>query len=139
MIDCAFFGFLAADAETKVSKAGKTWGRLRVGVGKDEDLQWVSIAVFGQAAEVASKLKKGDRVYVAGSIKLDTWTGNDGTEGHGVSVAASKCERTHNIGRNRPENGRRISVAGGTASGQARPLAAAGSDYHDDPLPEWRR
>jgi len=133
MIDCAFYGFLAADAETKVSKAGKTWTRLRVGVGKDDDLQWVSVAVFGQAAEVAAKLKKGDRVYV------DTWTGNDGTERHGLSVAAFKCERTHNIGRNREHNGRSISVAGGTASGQARPLTTAGSDYRDDPVPEWGR
>jgi len=140
MIDCAFFGFVAADAETKVSKAGKTWVRLRVGVGKDDDLQWVSVAVFGQAAEVAAKLKKGDRVYVEGSIKIDTWTGNDGTERHGLSVASFKIERTHNIGRNRPEhNGRSISVAGGTASGQAREPATVGSDFHTDPLPEWGR
>ena len=139
MIDCAFFGFLATDAETKVSKAGKTWVRLRVGVGRDDDLQWVSVAVFGQAAEVAAQLKKGDCVYVEGSIKLDTWTGNDGTERHGLSVAAFKCERTHAIGRNREHNGRSISVAGGTASGQARPLTTAGSDYRDDPVPEWGR
>ena len=138
MIDCAFYGFLAADAETKVSKAGKTWVRLRVGVGKDDDLQWVSVAVFGQAAEVAAKLNKGDRCYVEGSIKLDTWTGIDGTERHGLSVASFKIEGTHNIGRNRQENGR-ISVADGTASGQARPLATAGSNYHDDPVPEWGR
>ena len=139
MIDCAFYGFLAADAETRVSKAGKTWVRLRVGVGKDDDLQWVSVAVFGQAAEVAAQLKKGDCVYVEGSIKPDTWTGNDGTERHGLSVAAFKCERTHAIGRNREHNGRSISVAGGTASGQARPLTTAGSDYRDDPVPEWGR
>jgi len=137
MIDCAFFGFLAADAETKVSKAGKTWVRLRVGVGKDDDLQWVSVAVFGQAAEVAAKLKKSDRCYVEGSIKIDTWTGNDGTERHGLSVASFKVEKTHNIGRNRLE--RSISVAGGTASDQGRALAAAGGDYHDDPVPEWGR
>jgi single-stranded DNA-binding protein len=140
MIDCAFFGFLAADAETKVSKAGKMWVRLRVGVGKDDDLQWVSVAVFGQAAEVAAKLKKGDRVYVEGSIKIDTWTGNDGTERHGLSVAAFKIEKTHAIGRNRSEhNARSISVAGGAALDQARALATAGSDYHDDPVLEWGR
>jgi single-stranded DNA-binding protein len=136
MIDCAFFGFLAADAETKVSKAGKTWARLRVGVGKDDNLQWVSVTVFGQAAEVAAKLKKGDRCYVEGSIKVDTWMGNDGTERHGLSVASFKIEKTHNIGRNRLENGR-ISVAGGATSGQS--LVTTDSDFHNDPLPEWGR
>lgn len=29
-IDCAFFGFLAADAEQRTSQAGKAWARLRV-------------------------------------------------------------------------------------------------------------
>jgi single-strand DNA-binding protein len=139
MIDCAFFGFLAADAETRVSKAGKPWVRLRVGVGKDDDLQWISVAVFGQAAEVAARLKKGDRVYVEGSIKLDTWTGNDGTERHGLSVAAFKCERTHAIGRNREHNGRSISVSGGTAADRRENSPPAGSDFHNDPIPEWGR
>jgi single-stranded DNA-binding protein len=100
-IDCAFFGFLAADADPRTSKAGKPWARLRVGVGKDDDVQWVSVAVFGKAAETAAALKKGDRVYCEGSIKLDTWRGTDGVERHTLAVAAFKCERTHKIGRTR--------------------------------------
>jgi single-stranded DNA-binding protein len=139
MIDCAFYGFLAADAETKVSKAGKTWVRLRVGVGKDDDLQWMSVAVFGLAAEVAAKFKKGDRCYVEGSIKIDTSTGNDGTERHGLSVTAFKIDRTHNIGRSRLERRDWISAAGGDGSDRGRALATACSDYHDDPVPEWGR
>jgi single-stranded DNA-binding protein len=101
-IDCAFYGFLAADAEPRTSAAGKPWVRLRVGVGKDDAIQWVSVAVFGKAAESAGELKKADRVYCEGSIKLDTWRGSDGVERHGLSVAAFKCEHTHQIGRLRP-------------------------------------
>jgi hypothetical protein len=86
-IECAFHGFVAADAEAKVSAAGKNWVRLRAGVGKDDEVQWVGIAVFGKAAEGAAALKKGDKIYV---------------ERTGLSVAAFKCERTHLIGRNRP-------------------------------------
>jgi single-strand DNA-binding protein len=100
-IDVAFHGFCAGDAEQRTSKAGKAWTRLRVGVGKDEDMQWLSVAVFGKAAEAAGELQKGDRVYCEGTIKLDVWTGNDGVERHGLSVASFKCERTHNIGRAR--------------------------------------
>ena len=98
-IDCAFFGFLASDADARTSKAGKPWTRLRVGVGRDDDVQWVNVAVFGKAAETAATLKKGDRVYCEGSIKLDTWRGNDGVERHTLAVSVFKCERTHNIGR----------------------------------------
>jgi single-stranded DNA-binding protein len=100
-IDVAFYGFCAADAEVRTSQAGKRWVRLRIGVGKDDDVQWVSVAVFGRAAEHAAELKKSDRCYVEGTIKIDTWRGSDGVERHGLSVAAFKCERTHNIGRNR--------------------------------------
>jgi single-stranded DNA-binding protein len=104
-IECAFFGFLAADAEQRTSQAGKPWIRLRVGVGKDDAVQWVSVAVFGKAAVTAADLKKADRVYIEGTIKLDEWRGNDGTERHGLSVAAFKCEPTHQIGRSRKRKG----------------------------------
>jgi len=57
-IDCAFHGFLAADAERRTSQAGKPWVRMRVGVGKDDAVQWVSVACFGKAAETAGELKK---------------------------------------------------------------------------------
>jgi single-stranded DNA-binding protein len=100
-IEVAFFGFLAADAEQRTSQAGKSWARLRVGVGKDEAVQWVQVAVFGRAAETAAQLKKADRCYIEGTIKLDSWRGNDGIERHGLSVAAFKCDRTHQIGRNK--------------------------------------
>ena len=122
-IECAFFGFLAADAELRTSQAGKQWARLRVGVGKDDTMQWVSVAVFGKAAETAAELEKGDRCYCEGTIKIDTWRGNDGTDKHGLSVSSFKIEKTHQIGRNRPK---RESSNKPAASGQER---AARSDY----------
>jgi single-stranded DNA-binding protein len=59
--------------------------------------------VFGKAAEAAAELRKGDRIYCEGTLKLDSWTGRDGAERHGLSVASFKCERTHQIGRKRPK------------------------------------
>jgi single-stranded DNA-binding protein len=135
-IDVAFHGFCASDAELRTSKAGKAWVRLRVGVGKDEDIQWTSVAVFGKAAEAAGKLRKGDRVYVEGTIKLDTWTGNDGVERHGLSVASFKCERTHRIGRDRVKRSDEAAPAGTSA----RPTAPS-SNFYNDEIPfaaEWR-
>jgi single-stranded DNA-binding protein len=122
-IEAAFFGFLAADAEPRTSQAGKLWVRLRVGVGKDDAMQWVSVAVFGKAAETAAQLKKGDRCYCEGTIKIDTWRGSDGAEKHGLSVASFKIEKTHQIGRSRPPKGEKSAPA---ATGRDR---AARSDY----------
>jgi single-stranded DNA-binding protein len=129
-IDCAFFGFLAADAEQRTSQAGKAWVRLRVGAGKDDAVQWIQVAVFGKAAEKAAELKKADRCYIEGSIKLDTWRGQDGADRHGLSVAAFKCEPTHRIGRNRPKRKSGISVAGGIAT--AAQTAQAPGDLDDE-------
>jgi len=125
MIDCAFYGFCAADAEPRTSQAGKQWVRLRVGVGKDDAVQWVSVAVFGKAAQAAAELLKGDRIYCEGTIKLDSWCGNDGNERHGLSVATFKLEKTHQIGRNRPKRER--------SERAKRPKATASGDreFHD--------
>jgi single-stranded DNA-binding protein len=102
-IDCAFYGFLACDADPRTSQTGKSWVRLRVGTGKGDSVQWVSVAVFGEAAEFAADLRKSDRVYVEGTLRLDSWKGRDGRERHGLSVAATLCEPTHGIGRARRE------------------------------------
>jgi single-stranded DNA-binding protein len=103
---------------------------MRVGVGRDEAVQWVQVAVFGNAATKAGELKKMDRVYVEGTLKLDTWRGNDGQERHGLSVAAFKCERTHNIGKAKPKQ------ASKPAAGPAEPANAAQTDVAlDDSIP----
>jgi single-stranded DNA-binding protein len=125
-IDCAFYGFLASDAEVRTSQAGKTWVRLRIGVGKDDAVQWCSVAVFGRAADAAGDLKKADRIYCEGTIKLDTWRGTDGAERHGLSVASFKIEKTHQIGRNKPKRERKPSNKA-TSPANGRPF--------DDALP----
>ena len=134
-IECAFFGFLAADAEPRTSQAGKLWVRLRVGVGKDDVLQWVGVAVFGKAAETAAELKKGDRVYCEGTIKIDSWRGSDGADKQGLSVASFKIEKTHQIGRNRPKRDKPQSAASGRDVAERSDYAPNGrtdADLNDD-------
>jgi single-stranded DNA-binding protein len=127
-IDCAFFGFVGADAEQRTSQAGKAWVRLRVGVGKDDAVQWLLVAVFGKAAESAAEVRRGDRVYVEGTIKLDAWRGNDGVERHGLNVAAFKCERTHRIGRAKRKRAETTATDHvGTPKNTARPF-----DFDDE-------
>jgi single-stranded DNA-binding protein len=135
-IECAFFGFLAADAESRTSQAGKLWVRLRVGVGKDDAMQWTSVAVFGKAAETAAELKNGDRCYVEGTIKIDSWRGSDGADKHGLSVASFKIEKTHQIGRNRPPKRDKPEPAVSGRERAARsdyaPIGRANADLNDD-------
>jgi single-stranded DNA-binding protein len=99
-----------------------------VGVGKDDDVQWISVAVFGKHAEAAAELKKSDRVYVEGSLKMDSWVGADGLERHGLSVAAWHCERTHLIGQNKRPREHRSRPERATQGERA-------NDFHDDEIP----
>jgi single-stranded DNA-binding protein len=51
----------------------------------------VRVAVFGAlATRLYPELKKGTEVYCEGRLKLDSWTGKDGRERTGLSVAAAK-------------------------------------------------
>jgi single-stranded DNA-binding protein len=86
--------------------------------------------VFGKAAEKAAELKKADRCYIEGTLKLDAWRGQDGAERHGLSVASFKCEATHQIGRNKPK---RKSGHAHAQNSQATPAQAA--DELDDQIP----
>jgi single-stranded DNA-binding protein len=91
---------LGRDAEAKVSKtSGKPYLRLNVRVCDGDDAQWVQVNSFDpNAIEAIDRLVKGARVYV----RLDKWTGQDGTERQGLSCMA-RFTRLPAIGRNKPQ------------------------------------
>jgi single-stranded DNA-binding protein len=100
-IECAFFGAVGRDAEAKTSKNGKPYLRLSVRDGDGDGVQWISVIYFGQdTADLAPKLTKGARVYVEGSLRLDTWEQQDGTKRTGLNVMSFHC-RPAAIGRNK--------------------------------------
>ena len=102
-IEAALTGRLGTDPELKISQAGKPWAAFNVGVGEGDNLQWVRIAVFGERAqELSAILRKGDRVYVEGRLQLNQWTDKEGQPRAGLNVAAWKCEKLGQIGRNKP-------------------------------------
>ena len=95
-IDCAFLGTLGSDAERKVSKAGKTYLRLRVRVRVGDNAQRVSALVFDpDAINVADELVKGRACYVEGKLTLDKWTGQDGAERHCLADLRGRAVDLH--------------------------------------------
>lgn len=126
-IECAFFGTLGRDAELKTSKSGKQYLRLNVRVGDGDGAQWVGVMVFGaDAVELAPKLLKGSRVYIEGSIKLDQWTGQDGSKRHGLSVMSWHCHLAA-IGRNKPRRQRDATERSQRGTND--------NTFHSDPIP----
>jgi single-strand DNA-binding protein len=101
-IQCAFTGKLGQDAELKISKSGKPWSSVSVAVdmeASEEATTWVRVAVFGElATRLHPDLKKGTEVHVEGKLRLESWTGKDGKERTGLSVAGSRVDVLGRIG-----------------------------------------
>jgi single-stranded DNA-binding protein len=105
-IEAAFFGALGRDAESKVSKNGKSYLKLNVRVGDGDAAQWVSVMCFDEKAiAVAEQMTKGARVYVEGRLEISEWTGQDGAQRHGLSCM-SWHTRLSQIGRQKPKRER---------------------------------
>jgi len=107
-IETAFWGTLGKNPELKTSKTGNPFTTMNVVVtvgtsdhGKDVG-QWLRVACFGDTAKnIASRAKKGDRVYVEGTLTMTQWNDAHGEAKHGLNVAAWKVERAALIGKNR--------------------------------------
>lgn len=98
-IHCALQGRLGADVALRRSPSGKDWARLSVAVGEGD---WISVIVFEEKARGLAGLAKGAEVYVEGRLSLNTRTGKDGEERHGLAVVAWRVEVLGQIGKRRP-------------------------------------
>jgi single-stranded DNA-binding protein len=65
-IEVAVTGRIGADPEKRISKANKPWVRLAVAC----DGTWLSIACFGDLADVADKIERGAMVYAEGALQI---------------------------------------------------------------------
>ena len=125
-IECAFFGALGQDADTKLSKSGKTYLRLSVRTGNDDVQQWISVLAFDPSAvELADRFIKGARCYVEGTLRTSEWTAADGAKRFSLSVLAWHC-RLAEIGRHRRK---------GQSRRRPKPSAGAGAAFFDDAIP----
>jgi single-stranded DNA-binding protein len=82
-------GVLARDPEQR-SGAKADFARATVRIGSGDEVQWISVLAFGEAAERLLSLRGGDAVSVAGRAELSQWTAADGSERSGVSIVASE-------------------------------------------------
>lgn len=141
IIECAFVGRLAQEPQMRESKAGKRWASLSIAIGAGDEVTWVRVAVFGEAADLIGGLAKGTQVYVEGRIKLESWTDKDGELRSGLGVAASLVQPLGQIGRKRASAARRTSPDLAARHDWQRPAPATGAsgttDKHlrDDPIP----
>lgn len=84
-------GRLGQDAEVRHTSAGKPVTTFAVaiedGFGERKTTTWMDCSMFGERGEkIAGYIRKGDRIGVTGSIRLDTYTTRDGVEKSKVAL-----------------------------------------------------
>ena len=138
-IDALTQGRLMAAPTQRVSKAGNpfTTCRIRVsgaGAGESDSLL-VNVIAFSDTAQAALlALDVGEAVALAGTLKVGTWTANDGTTKPSLDLTASQVLTTYSIAKKR----RAVQGVQGDRQHDPRPTdawrAAAPADDLDNDL-----
>lgn len=104
-------GNLGSEPENKQSKSGSTFSVLSVATQNygDETTEWFKVLVFGKMGEACqNNLKKGDRVYIEGALKSNTWEDDSGNARTNYSVFCNTVKFLSNKGKEdkfEPEQG----------------------------------
>lgn len=95
-------GNLGADPDSRSTQAGMTVTVLSLAttsVRKDRDGQtqerteWHRVKLFGRLGEIAnSYLRKGQQVYIEGSIRYDKFKGKDGQDRYSTDIIADEMQ-----------------------------------------------
>jgi single-strand DNA-binding protein len=91
-------GNAGAAAEHRSTQSGKRIAEFRIAVwqGDSDPSMWLGVTVWhngdkpGRAWETATRVKKGDRVIVAGRLKMREYEARDGTKRQAWEIVASE-------------------------------------------------
>jgi single-strand DNA-binding protein len=136
-------GNLGNDPETKQTAGGMTVTSISLAttsVRKDRDgetqerTEWHRVKFFGKLAEIAGEyLRKGQQVFVRGTIRYSKYTDRDGVERYATDIIADEMQMIGGNGdRNNSE--RRSNSNGGSARKPQESAAppARSNDFADD-------
>ena len=146
-------GNLGADPELRYTPSGKAVTNLRVAVNSNrrgpdgewvEETLWLRVEVWDQAAErVAEQLRKGNRIYAEGELRVREYDRNDGTKGTSVEMRFARVLNLERRGRDEegggfsqdgPMDAPVARPRGADASGSQAPARADAMDVDDIPF-----
>lgn len=131
-------GNLGNDPEVKYTQGGMAVCSMSVATTssrkKDgeriEETQWHRVKAFGKLAEICGEyLRKGSKVYIAGSIRYSKHTGSDGVEKYFTDIIADEMRMLD--GKRDGGNERQAKPA----ATRPAPAQTAAADFADDDIP----
>lgn len=91
-------GRLTRDAECRTAKSDRLVCGLRLAIrrGHGDDAVFIDVVSFGDTAEYASELRKGQLVWVGGRLDQREWTADDGKRRSAHQIIAQHIEEREN-------------------------------------------
>ncbi len=140
-------GRLGRDAEVKYTQAGKPVTTFAVaiedGFGDNKVTSWLDCAMFGERGEkLAGYIRKGDRIGVTGSIRMDAYTTRDGAEKSKIALRVADVTLLGDKREGQPNNGGGHGGSRGGAPQRQRPAPATqqpADDFADETIPFIRQ
>lgn len=131
------YGRLVADPQTRTTANGKHMAMARLAVAlpchtaqNGEATYWLGIIAFGNQADALAKHVKGDIVSVSGSMQLNQWKAQDGTQKEAPQVIADSVISART---SRPGSSRKQASHEHGQQQDAPPPAAPGWDVYSTP------
>ena len=124
-------GRVGTDPEMRYSQSGTAVTQLRLATDRrrqngDTEADWHSVVCWGKQAEaVAQYVKKGNRLYVAGSIAQNTYETDDGQRRHRTEIHAQEVVFLDSNGNGRTDHEAAENGDEGAAKAAASPEPAA--------------
>lgn len=124
-------GNCGQDPETKYMPSGGAVTNLSIATSESwkdkntgqqqERTEWHRVVFFNRLAEIAGEyLRKGQQVYVEGSLRTRKWQGQDGQDRYTTEIVASEMQMLGGRGGGASDNfGGGSNGGGGTASNNA--------------------
>ena len=92
-------GNLGSDPEVRYFDGGAVVAKFNIATSEAytnrngervEQTEWHRIEVWNKTAQIAEKyLKKGNQVYIEGSIRSETWVDKEGQQRNGITIRAT--------------------------------------------------
>lgn len=96
--------FDSGDTVTNFSVATSEKWKDKTSGEQKESTEWHRVSCFGKLSEIAGKyVKKGDKIYVEGSLRTRKWTDASGVEKYSTEVKAEKIELLGQKSNNQPQ------------------------------------
>ena len=124
MIKAQLTGNLGADPVERPGAKGEPFVTARVAVyqGKDQESMWVSVAASGYAGKELMRAKKGEKVYLSGSLSSQDKDGK-------TFINLNYVDQCHRLVKFEPTEGTTATTALATTRPAKRSPEAANFDF----------